>query len=308
MPDRRDLWLHGRRLAYRDIGEGPPLLLVHGITNSSRSWEPVARRLADKGHRVLAPDLPGHGDSDRHRGDHSLGAHAAALRDLLLATEVERATVVGHSLGGGIVLQFSYHWPELVERLVLVDSGGLGREVSVFIRAATLPFAERVIGLGASEPVMRAGNLIGGALNRLGLHPSPDRAEVLTGVASLADRRRREAFVRTARGVVSPGGQRVNATDRLYLAEGIPTLLVWGDRDPIIPIAHGRAAHAQMPGSRLEVFEGAGHFPQVEDPERFTTLLDEFIATTEPLPFDPETIRRRVLGQASAPGSDSGSR
>lgn len=226
------------------------MLLVHGITNNARSWGSVTERLARAGHRVLVPDLPGHGHSERHRGDHSLGAHAATLRDLLLALDVERVTLVGHSLGGGITLQFAYHWPEVVERLVLVDSGGLGREVSLFIRAGTLPFAERVIALGASRPVARTGELIGSALGRIGVHPSPSRAEVLAGLASLGDRGRREAFVRTARGVISPRGQRVNATDRLYLAEGIPTLIAWGDRDPIIPVEHGREAHAQMPGSR----------------------------------------------------------
>ncbi len=302
----RDLWLHGRRLAYYDEGEGPAVLLVHGITNSARSWQPVAERLCRAGHRVLVPDLPGHGDSDRHRGDHSLGANASTLRDLLLAAEVDRVTVVGHSLGGGIVLQFAYQWPDMIERIGLVDSGGLGREVSLFIRAATLPFAERVIGLGASRPITRTGEVIGSALARLGMHPSPDRAEVISGLVSLGDRRRREAFVRTARSVVSPAGQRVNATDRLYLAEGIPTLIAWGDRDPIIPVEHGREAHAQMPGSRFEVFEGAGHFPQLSDPDRFAALLADWIASTEPMAFDRALIRERVVGRGHAPEAGSG--
>ena len=305
---QRDLWLHGRRLAYHDDGEGPAVLMVHGITNSSASWRPVAERLAKSGHRVLVPDLAGHGESDRFRGDHSLGAHAAALRDLLLAVDVERVTVVGHSLGGGIVLQFAYQWPEMIERIVLVDSGGLGREVSLFIRAATLPFAERVIGLGASRPVAATAGFIGSTLGRFGVHPSPDRAEVLAGLASLGDRRRREAFVRTARSVVSPGGQRVNATDRLYLAEDIPVLLAWGDRDPIIPVEHGREVHAQLPDSRLEIFEGSGHFPQLDDPDRFAALLADFIATTEPVLFDRAKIRDRVLGRGAAPEPGSSGR
>ncbi len=294
---KSEQWIHGRRMAYRDTGgAGPTVLLVHGITNSSSSWEPVTQRLAAS-HRVLAPDLPGHGDSDRHQGDHSLGAHASVLRDLLLITGADRATLVGHSLGGGIVLQMAYQFPDLVERIVLVSSGGLGRDVGLLLRAATLPGAERVIGIGASPPIARAGAFVGSVLGRFGVKPGPDIAEVLAGVASLGIRQRREAFVRTIRTVVSPRGQRVNANDRLYLAEGTPTLLVWGDRDPIIPADHGRAAAAAMPGSRFELFEGAGHFPQLNDPDRFASLLADFIADTEPATLDTEAVRQRILAR-----------
>lgn len=157
-----ELSIHGHRLAYREAdGDGPVVLLVHGITNSSETWAPVTERLAGRGLRVLAPDLPGHGNSERQRGDHSLGAHASLLRDFLDIMEVERATIVGHSLGGGIMMQFSYQFPEGVERMVLVSSGGLGREVSLPIRAATLPFAEEVIGIGASAPVTRVAGMVG---------------------------------------------------------------------------------------------------------------------------------------------------
>lgn len=294
---KSEQWIHGRRMAYRDTGgDGPTVLLVHGITNSSSSWEPVTQRLAAS-HRVLAPDLPGHGDSDRHQGDHSLGAHASVLRDLLLITGADRATLVGHSFGGGIVLQMAYQFPDLVERIVLVSSGGLGRDVGLLLRAATLPGAERVIGIGASPPIARAGAFAGSVLGRFGVKPGPDIAEVLAGVASLGIRQRREAFVRTIRTVVSPRGQRVNANDRLYLAEGTPTLLVWGDRDPIIPAHHGRAAAAVMAGSRFELFEGAGHFPQLNDPDRFASLLAEFIADTEPATLDTEALRQRILAR-----------
>jgi len=284
-------------MVYRDTGgSGPTVLLVHGITNSSRSWEPVTQRLAGT-YRVLAPDLPGHGESDRHQGDHSLGANASVLRDLLLVTGAGPATLVGHSLGGGIVLQMAYQFPEIVERLVLVSSGGLGRDVGLLLRAATLPGAERVIGLGASAPVTRAGALAGFVLGRLGVRPGPDIAEVLAGIASLGDRRRREAFVRTIRTVVSPRGQRVNANDRLYLSEGIPSLIAWGARDPIIPAHHGRAAADAMPDSRFELFDDAGHFPQLSDPDRFATLLAEFIATTEPATLDLDALRERIIAR-----------
>jgi pimeloyl-ACP methyl ester carboxylesterase len=288
--------IHGRRLAYREAGgEGPTLLLVHGITNSSLTWAPITERLTRQGMHVLAPDLPGHGDSERQRGDHSLGAHASILRDLLSVVDVERVTVVGHSLGGGVAMQFSYQFPELVERMVLVSSGGLGREVSLAIRAATLPFAEQVIGVGASWPVTRVAGLIGGALDRVGVKPGGDFQEIMEGLSSLSDRERREAFVRTARSVISPRGQRVAATDKLYLAADVPTLLVAGGRDFVIPAEHTRAAARLAPGSRLEVFEDAGHFPHLDQPDRFADLVVRFVEDTEPARFDRQRSRRRIM-------------
>jgi len=290
--------LHGRRVAFRRTGTGPTVFLIHGITNSCQSWEPAMERLASS-YDVIAPDLPGHGESDRQRGDHSLGAHACMMRDLLSVLEVERATVVGHSLGGGIAMQFSYQFPEIVERLVLVSSGGLGREVSPLIRSAALPFAEQVLPLLTAKPLVDAGTAVAGFLGRIGLQPGADLAEVSRGIASLGDTERRAAFVRTVRSVMSPLGQRVTANDRLYLAEETPTLLVWGDRDPIIPAAHGHDAHARLPQSRLEIFEGSGHFPQIDDPERFADLLSEFIASTKPAVHDAETVRARLVAHAT---------
>ena len=298
---QREIRIHGRKLAYKESdGTGPAVLLVHGITNSSETWAPVTKRLAETDLRVLVVDLPGHGESERQRGDHSLGAHASILRDFLGALEVESATVVGHSLGGGIVMQFSYQFPEMVDRLVLVNSGGLGREVSVAIRAATLPLAEQVIGIGASEPVTSRLAWVGNQLGRVGIKIGGDIGIALTGMASLGNRERREAFVRTARSVISPRGQRVSATDKLYLAEDVPTLLVHGDHDGIIPCAHSRAAAELMPGSRLEIFERAGHFPQVDEPNRFVALLRDFIDTTEPARYDITTARKRILDHTAA--------
>jgi pimeloyl-ACP methyl ester carboxylesterase len=285
--------LHGRRVAFRRAGEGPTILLIHGITNSCRSWEPAMLRLAER-YDVIAPDLPGHGESDRQRGDHSLGAHACVVRDLLHVLEVERVTAVGHSLGGGVAMQFAYQFPEMLERLALVSSGGLGREVSLLVRSAALPGAEQVLPLLTSKPLVDAGTAVAGLLGRVGLRPGADLAEISRGIASLGDTERRAAFVRTVRTVMSPRGQRVTANDRLYLTEGTPTLIVWGDRDPIIPVEHGRAAHELAPHSRLEIFEGAGHFPQLDDPERFAALLDEFVRSTEPAVHDVETVRARL--------------
>jgi pimeloyl-ACP methyl ester carboxylesterase len=259
----------------------------------------VIRRLS-RDHDVLAPDLPGHGNSARQRGDHSLGAHASMVRDLAHAVGADRVTLVGHSLGGGIAMQFAYQFPEMVERLVLVGSGGLGREVSPLIRSAALPGAEQVLPLITAQPLVDAGTWLASALGRLGFKPGSDLAEVSRGIASLGDTERRAAFVRTVRSVISPFGQRVSAIDRLYLAEHLPFLLVWGDRDPIIPVAHGHAAHDAVPDSRLEVFEGSGHFPQLDDPERFSDLLSEFIATTEPAAYDASVLRERLLAGAGA--------
>ncbi len=291
--------LHGRKMAYRREGEGPVVLLVHGITNDSQSWAPVFRQLA-RDHDVIAPDLPGHGSSARQRGDHSLGAHACMLRDLVQSLGVDRVTLVGHSLGGGVAMQFAYQFPEMTERLVLVCSGGLGREVSPLIRSAALPGAEQVLPLLTAEPLMNAGRFVASAFGRLGFKPGADLAEVSRGIASLGDTERRAAFVRTVRSVVSPFGQRVTATDRLYLAEHVPFLIVWGERDPIIPVEHGRAAQAAVPESRLEVFDGSGHFPQLDDPHRFAELLADFIASTEPAAHDAAFLRERLLAGAGA--------
>jgi pimeloyl-ACP methyl ester carboxylesterase len=291
--------LHGRRIAFRRAGAGPTLVLVHGITNSSDSWAPTMRLLA-RDFDVIAPDLPGHGESARQRGDHSLGGHACVLRDLLHVLDVEHATIVGHSLGGGIALQFAYQFPEMVERLVLVGSGGLGREVSPLVRSAALPFAEQVLPLLTARPLVDGITAVAGLLGRVGIKPGADLAEISRGIASLGDGERRAAFVRTVRSVMSPRGQRVTANDRLYLAAETPMLIVWGERDPIIPVQHGLDAHDLVPASRLELFEDAGHFPQLDDPLRFAELLSDFVASTEPALHDTATVRERLVTHAAA--------
>jgi pimeloyl-ACP methyl ester carboxylesterase len=290
--------LHGKQIAFRRAGAGPTICLIHGITNSGKSWEPAMRLLA-RDFDVIAPDLPGHGDSARQRGDHSLGGHACMMRDLLQVLEVERATVVGHSLGGGVAMQFAYQFPDMVERLALVGSGGLGREVSPLIRSAALPFAEQVLPLLTARPLVDGVGAIAGLLGRVGLKPGADLAEISRGIASLGDSERRAAFVRTVRSVISPLGQRVTANDRLYLASTTPTLIVWGDRDPIIPVEHGLAAHALLPQSRLEIFEGAGHFPQLDDPFRFAELVADFVEHTEPACHDTDVVRERLMAHAA---------
>jgi pimeloyl-ACP methyl ester carboxylesterase len=287
----RTVEVHGRRVSFAEAGKGPLLLLVHGMAGTARNWEAVVEPLAVR-NSVLAPDFPGHGASEPGHGDYSLGSLAGGLRDLMLTLGHERATVVGHSLGGGVALQFTYQFPEMVERLVLVSSGGLGPDVSPILRAAALPGADLFIhataGIGA-----KAGSWIGAGFSRVGMRPNADLAEVARGYASLADAERRKAFLATLRAVVGTEGQRVAALDRLYLAEAMPVLIVWGERDPIIPVSHARAAHAQLPGSRLEIFEGAGHLPQMEEPGRFTAALQRFLDDTEPASFDTAEWRAR---------------
>jgi pimeloyl-ACP methyl ester carboxylesterase len=288
--------LHGQRVSYAREGEGPAIVLIHGITSSSRTWRAVIGPLAEQ-HTVIAPDLLGHGRSGKPRGDYSLGAYASGVRDLLGVLGVPKATVVGHSLGGGIAMQFAYQFPERLDRLVLVDSGGLGSEVSLVLRAATLPGAEVVLPLMFSPLTRRAGRLIGRGLGRVGLKADANVTGLAEGLDSLGDADARRAFVHTARSVIDPRGQRVDARDRLYLSRDVPTMLVWGSKDPIIPLEHGRRAHELMPHSRLEVFPGAGHFPFNDDPERFAEVLGDFIATTEPADLTEARIEPLLRGE-----------
>jgi pimeloyl-ACP methyl ester carboxylesterase len=280
-------------VAYRCAGEGPAIVLVHGITSTSATWERVMPYLATQ-FTVIAPDLIGHGRSAKPRGDYSLGAYASGVRDLMVALGQESATFVGHSLGGGVVMQLAYQFPERCERLVLVDSGGLGKEVNLLLRAATLPMSEVVLPLLASTRLLDAGRSVGRFLGRFGLHAGTDIAELARGHASLEDPGARAAFVHTLRTIVDPMGQRVSATDRLYLAENIPFLLVWGARDPIIPVEHGLAAHELVPSSRLELFEEAGHFPHLDEPQRFLDVLLEFFESTEPADVDADQWREML--------------
>ena len=285
--DYEEITLHGHRVSYRRAGWGPVIVLVHGITGSSQTWEHVIEPLAER-YTVVAPDLLGHGESAKPRGDYSLGAYASGIRDLLAAIGHDRATVVGHSLGGGVAMQMAYQFPERCERLVLVSSGGLGREVHLLLRAAVLPGSELVLPLLAAPSLIGRLDSVGAFLGRLGLRAGSDLDEMWRGFSSLQDAGARAAFIHTLRSIVDPRGQRVSATDRLYLAETVPFLLMWGERDPIIPVSHGHEAHRLVPTSRFEIFPEAGHFPHLEAPERFLDVLTDFIDTTEPAAQAPE--------------------
>ena len=295
MRDERTIRIHGHDVAYHLEGSGPALVLLHGVTSSSQTWRAVLPALS-RAHSVLVPDLLGHGKSAKPRGDYSMGAFASGVRDLMVAVGIDRATVVGHSLGGGIAMQLAYQFPERVERLALVASGGLGSSVHRLLRAATLPGSELVLPLLAHRAPIAAAELLGKALDRVGIRLGTDGLEMARGHASLRDPEARQAFIHTLRASIDPGGQRVDARDRLYLARVLPTLIVWGAKDPIIPCNHGRRAHELLPGSRLEIFDEPGHFPHVEQPERFARVLEDWIATTDPNEANAETFRALIRG------------
>jgi pimeloyl-ACP methyl ester carboxylesterase len=283
--------LHGRQVSYGEAGDGGDVLvLVHGLGGSSDNWRAVVEPLS-RDHIVIVPELPGHGASGPAPGDYSVGGLAAGLRDLLLILGHRRATLVGHSLGGGVAMQFAYQFPEILERLVLVSSGGLGPEVSPLLRAAALPGAGPFIAATAPllGPVARRLQGVVGRRRTL----STDLVEVANGYGLLADRQARASFLSTVRSVIGLGGQVVSASDRLYLAEAIPVLIVWGGRDRLVPVHHGEHAHREIRGSRLEVFEEAGHLPQLEEPERFVEVLERFLRETEPAEFDIEDWLQR---------------
>jgi pimeloyl-ACP methyl ester carboxylesterase len=295
--ERHELELFGQQVSYRVAGSGPALLLLHGIANSSDTWARVAPLLSHR-FTVIAPDLLGHGESATPRGDYSLGAHASGARDVATSLGHDRVTVVGHSLGGGIAMQFAYQFPERTERLVLVSSGGLGRDVHLLLRAASLPGSDLVLPALTSQRLVELGRGIGGLLGKVGLHPSPDIAVLARGFAELDNAGSRQAFLATLRAVVEPGGQKVSANSRLELAASLPSLIVWGENDSIIPVEHGAAAHAAMPGSRFVVFEGAGHMPQEDQPHHFAAVFGEFFDATEPARLTHDHWRPLLEGKS----------
>ena len=308
MIESREITLHGHRVSYVTGGEGPVLVLVHGIAGTSGAWRDVLPGLAER-FTVLAPDLVGHGQSAKPRGDYSLGAYASGIRDLMVALGHGEATFVGHSLGGGVAMQLAYQFPERCERLVLVSSGGLGREVHLLLRSAALPGSEYVLPALAAPAVLRTGAAIGSFLGRLGLKPGPDLAEFARGYGSLGDVETRQAFMQTLRAVIEPGGQRVSARDRLYLAAEVPTLIVCGTRDRIIPARHARRAHAEVPGSYFLEIPDAGHFPQLDRPREVVEAIVKFVDSTEPAHPGPDRLRTRLLegpGGRARPAATSG--
>ncbi|MEJ2868013.1 alpha/beta hydrolase [Actinomycetospora sp. OC33-EN08] len=295
--------VHGYRRAFRRAGSGPVLLLIHGIGDDSSTWGPLLDDLA-RDHTVIAPDLLGHGGSDKPRGDYSIGAYANGMRDLLAVLDVDSATLVGHSLGGGVAMQFAYQYPERTERLVLVGAGGVAQSVTPALRAASLPFADLLLPVLGWPGVRFPTELALRVLQQLDTGLGRDAEDLVRLVDALPDATSRSAFLRTLRAVVDWRGQVVTMLDRCYLTVGMPTLLVWGADDVVVPVEHGRTAHEAMPGSRLEVFERAGHFPFHSDPQRFLAVVREFLASTEPAHWSGAEWRE-LLRSGARPGGGS---
>jgi pimeloyl-ACP methyl ester carboxylesterase len=292
--------VHGYRRAYRMAGSGPALLLIHGIGDDSSTWAPVLSALG-RHHTVIAPDLLGHGGSDKPRADYSIAAYANGMRDLLGVLDVERVTLVGHSLGGGVAMQFAYQFAERTERLVLVGTGGAGRAVNPALRAVSLPGADLALAMLRVPGMRLPAAALMRALGVLDPGLGQDGPDILRVIDALPDAMARSAFIRTLRGVVDWRGQVVTMLDRCYLTSGMPTLLVWGAQDSVIPVEHAEVAHQAMPGSRLEVFPDAGHFPFHTDPQRFVAVLEDFLATTQAASWSQEQWRELLRrGQRTA--------
>ena len=279
--------IHGYRRAFRVAGSGPALLLIHGVGCNSKSWEPVHAKLAQR-FTVIAPDLLGHGESDKPHADYSLPAFANGMRDLLAVLGIDRVTVVGHSFGGGVAMQFAYQYPELVERIVLVNAGGVSKDVSLALRLAAMPMGAEALAMlraaGVMPAIRRFGRAVGAVLGstRLGRDVT-DVVEMLEGFqdpAGLA------AFARTLRSVVDASGQYVTMLDRSYLVQSVPVQIIWGEDDLIIPVDHAHTAHAAIPGSRMEIFEDSGHMPFHDHPDRFVQVVERFIDSTRPADYD----------------------
>lgn len=277
--ERQRVPLHGREVAFRELpGTGTPLLLVHGIGSSADTWGDIPERLSALGHHVVAADLCGHGESSKGPGDYSLGSLASTLRDLLDDRGLDRVHLVGHSLGGGVSMQFAYQFPERVDGIILVSSGGLGEEVFTGLRAASLPGSELAIKWAINQRTLKGASWLGARLASVGLEPHALSPRALETVSWLGEPDRRTAFLATLRSVVSPKGQSVCALDKLHLMTADKVLIIWGDQDPMIPMTHGAHAHELLPGSRFVVFPGAAHEPHVHDPERFIALVHEHAA------------------------------
>ncbi|MGV9803677.1 alpha/beta fold hydrolase [Mycobacterium sp. NPDC003449] len=284
--------IHGYRRAFRVAGSGPAILLIHGIGDNSTTWHTIQSALARR-FTVIAPDLLGHGRSDKPRADYSVAAYANGMRDLLSVLDIERVTVVGHSLGGGVAMQFAYQFPQLVDRLILVGSGGVTKDVNVALRVASLPMGSEALALLRLPLVLPALRIVGRAAGTLfgSTGVGRDIPDMLRILADLPEPTASSAFARTLRAVVDWRGQVVTMLDRCYLTESVPVQLIWGSSDSVIPVGHGRMAHAAMPGSRLEIFEGSGHFPFHDDPDRFVEVTERFIDSTQPAVYDQDVLR-----------------
>jgi pimeloyl-ACP methyl ester carboxylesterase len=266
-------------------GKGPALLLLHGLGCDHTTWSPVIARLSRR-FTVIAPDLLGHGASDKPRADYTLGGYANGMRDLLAVLGIDRVTVVGHSFGGGVAMQFAYQFPQHTERLMLIAPGGIGREVNPILRALTLPGAGAVLAIAATAPVFGAVRLLGACARAARLPGTADIPGAMSVLAGKQDARERDAFLHVLRAVVDGRGQVVTMTDRAYLASNMPTCVMWGERDTVLPVRQAETARRIIPGVRIEIVPGGGHFPHEEFPDRFASVLTDFVRSTPASRYD----------------------
>ena len=300
-PEVQYLTIHGHRRAFVKAGQGPVLLLLHGLGCDHTTWDPIIATLA-KRYTVIAPDLLGHGQSAKPRADYSVGGYANGMRDLITILGIDKVTVVGHSFGGGVAMQFAYQFPERTERLVLVSSGGLGPEVTPAIRAITTPGFHEVMGLLTLPGVRQVGAAGLRALSRSPLKATHDLDEVARIYDSFKDPSARAAIRHVVRSVVDWRGQIVTMADRAYLTEEMPMAVVWGRDDMVIPVRHANTAAALAPKARVEVIPNAGHFPHKDHPQRFAKILHEFVRSTQPHAYSRARFRTLLRNGQSAPG------
>jgi pimeloyl-ACP methyl ester carboxylesterase len=272
------LTIHGHRRAFIRTGTGPALLLLHGLGCDHTTWLPVVAALSRR-YTVIAPDLLGHGRSDKPRADYSVGGYANGMRDLLTVLGIDKVTVVGHSFGGGVAMQFAYQFPERTERMVLVAPGGLGPEVSAALRAITLPGFHQAMGVVTLPGVRQATRHALRALSMSGLARTRDLDEVAEIVESFKDPQTRSAIRHVVSAVVDWRGQIVTMVDRAYLTQAMPMCVIWGTDDAVIPVGHARIVADLAPDATVEVIPNAGHFPHKDHPQRFVKILDEFVRT-----------------------------
>ena len=292
--------IHGHRRASVKVGSGPVLLLLHGLGCDHTTWAPVLGQLAKK-YTVIAPDLLGHGASDKPRADYSVGGYANGMRDLLTVLNIDKVTVVGHSLGGGVAMQFGYQFPERTERVILVAPGGLGPEVSPLIRAVSLPGFNELMGVLTLPGVRHAGTAGLRGLARTGLALTHDLDEVAGIFDSFKDKRARKAISHVVRAVVDTRGQLVTMVDRAYLTQAMPMLIVWGSDDRVIPARHAATAAAVAPGAVVEVLGNCGHFPHKDHPERFVKIVNDFIRSTRPAAYHRGRWRQLLRNGPATP-------
>ncbi|MEZ5194295.1 MAG: alpha/beta fold hydrolase [Nocardioides sp.] len=243
---------------------------------------------------MIAPDLLGHGRSDKPRADYSVSGYANGARDLLALLGIERATVVGHSLGGGVALQFAYQYPELTERLILVASGGFGPEVTPLLRAISTPGFHQVTGLLTLPGLRHVGVATLRALAATGLSLTRDLDEVADIFDSFQDPARRAAIAHVVRAAVDWKGQVITLSDRAYLIDDIPMCVVWGAQDHVIPTEHAEVARVVAPHARVEIVPNAGHFPHRDHPERFVRIVRDFIRRTPAAAYDRAQWREHL--------------